>query len=197
MAFNNRKLARLIEEERKQQEAANNVEFEDDFADDFDDAEPQQPEAAPEAAQPEPTVEEEPAAEPEPAAEEPEQPVYEEPETVAEPEPEPVVEAVPEEEPQQDDFDPMERWMCLTNLAVEAKHRISSGAYFRANDVVSAMRTIIIEFICHGSRIDVDNADMLSDEDKESIYRTYPKAFNEPELTESVNFMMSLALKYL
>ncbi len=225
MAFNNRKFQKLMEEEQKNN-ASFVDEFEDDFADDFDETpvEEAQPETAgfaPEAmevteiepATEEAPVEIEPVEEPveetveeapeiieEPAVEEPEEEAHEE-ETVPQCEEEPVIVAAPVTEPVVEvAYDPHKMWQDMAALAVKAKACITAGAFFRANDIVSAMRSMLVEMMCRNNGITEnfnENADNLNDECKQDIYTSYASTLNAQELSGAVTHIMAVTYKYI
>lgn len=223
MAFNNRKFQKLMEEEQKNN-ASFVDEFEDDFADDFDEtpveeAQPETADFAPEATE---LTEFEPAAEEAPAevlpveepveetveeapeiieepveTEEPEEEAHEE-ETVPECEEEPVIVAAPVTEPEA--YDPHKMWQDMAALAVKAKECITAGAFFRANDIVSAMRSMLVEMMCRNNGITEnfnENADNLNDECKQDIYTSYASTLNAQELSGAVTHIMAVTYKYI
>ncbi len=203
MAFNSRKFQRLMDEEKNN--ASQFVdEFEDDFADDFDDESAEEPAPVTEF---EPAIEEEPQqteevieetpAEEE-AAEESAEESAEEPEIIAEPviaeEP-----AAAEENPAEEAYDPHKMWQDMASMAIKAKESIRAGAFFRANDIVAAMRSLLVEMMCRANGINEnfnENADYLNDDCKKDIYASYA-ALNEQALSDAVTHIMSVTYKYI
>ncbi len=215
MAFNSRKFQKLIEEEKKN--SAEFVdEFEDDFADDFTDSFDEADVEAPTAenAEPEeeqeiaPAVEEEKAAEPEEiqetaeieaaeeAAEEPAEPEQEEKEEL----PEVIALPAPEVQPAEEKYNPQAMWKDMAALAINAKECINAGAFFRANDIVTAMRSILVEMMCRANGITAnfnENADNLSEECKQDIYTSYPSTLSKQALSDVVTHIMAVTYKYI
>lgn len=187
MAFNNRSLQKLIDEEKTNKK--------EDFSDDFHDAKPEAPAPAPA-----PEKEEAPApsrfrkAEPKEEA-----PVKEEkPAPAPAPAPAPVAAPAPAAQPVRN-YNPIDLWRKITDLAVSAKRYISAGSYFRANVVINSMRVVLIELIGRANGINADfleNADSFSAEDKELIYSTYPAALKEKDLSDTLILIITIALKY-
>ncbi len=199
MAFNSRKFQRLMEEE-KNTPAAFDDQFEDDFADDFDDDfADDMNEAAPEEA-----VVEEKAEEPAPVEEfEPEpEPEAEEPASEAEPEPEIIEDPVPMPEPESaaEEYDAHKMWQEMAGLAIKAKQCITAGAFFRANDIVSVMRSMLVEMMCRANGFNdnfSENADNLNDECKQDIYTSYAATLNAQALYDVVTHIMAVTYKYI
>ncbi len=211
MAFNSRKFQRLIEEEKANaSEAAGG--FEDDFTDDFDEEENITENAAEKPAE-EPAEdmtddfaddfeddfedaqeENEPAEEEKVEAKQPKEPE-------AEPEIIPVLSEEPEEEaPAAEEYDAHKMWQDMATLAIKAKQCITAGAYFRANDIVTAMRSILVEMMCRANGIEEnfnENADNLSDECKQDIYTSYVASLNEQTLYDVVTHIMAVTYKYI
>lgn len=228
MAFNSRKFQKLMEEEQKNN-ASFVDEFEDDFADDFDEAADEvqtEPVADPEPKADEATEleiapEEEKAAEEEHTEEitaEPVQPEEAQPEEAEEPaqveaaeeesaepeetvcEAEPVIAVEPEAEPADEVYDPHKMWQDMASLAVKAKECITAGAFFRANDIVTAMRSMLVEMMCRANGINEnfnENADNLNDDCKQDIYTSYASVLNAKELSGAVTHIMAVTYKYI
>ncbi len=224
MAFSNKKLQKLIEDEQNNKDSLID-EFEDDFADDFSDdfdteavepeevaedviAEPEgaaeQPEESPEETSEE--VSEEVSEEAQSVEEQPEETEDEaEPEADDEPvseeqaEAEPVAEIVEDEE-QPEEYDSHKMWQSMAALAVNAKECITAGAFFRANDVITAMRSMLVEMICRANGIEEnfnENADSLNEECKQDIYTSYTSVLNAKELSDTVTHIMAVTYKYI
>ncbi len=206
MAFNNRKLQKLIEEESK---AADFVdEFEDDFDDDFD--APEEAEAVGKEAEeaveeaPQEEVQEAPAEEiPEEVPEIAEEPVIEEiveEETAAEPEAEAEPVIIAEEPAKAEEYDAHKMWQDMAGLAIKAKKCIKDGAFFRANDIVTVMRSMLVEMMCRSNGINEnfnDNVDNLDDTCRQEIYTSYVASLNAQTLTDVVTHIMTVTYKYI
>lgn len=220
MAFNNKKLQKLIEDEQNNTDSLID-EFEDDFADDFaDDFDTEAVEPDVEAVEDEITEPEEATEQPEEISEEAqsvEEEQTEEVEAEAEPdsesdsepddvpvseecaEAEPVAEIVEAEE-QPKEYDSHKMWHSMAALAVIAKECITAGAFFRASDVITAMRSMLVEMICRANGIDEnfnENADSLNEECKQDIYTSYTSVLNAKELSDTVTHIMAVTYKYI
>ncbi len=203
MAFNSRKFQRLMDEEKTN--ASQFVdEFEDDFADDFDDEPSEEPAPAAEF-ESAPITEFEPVAEEEPqqteeviAEDTAEEEAADEPAIIAEP----VIAEEPvaaEEKPAEEAYDPQMMWQDMASMAIKAKECIRAGAFFRANDIVAAMRSLLVEMMCRANGINEnfnENADYLNDDCKKDIYASYA-ALNEQALSDAVTHIMSVTYKYI
>lgn len=209
MAFNSRKFQKLIEAEMNNTDFTDD--FEDDFGDDFDEAPAEAPvediiefvpeeEPAPEAPADEPVVEE-------PIAEEPAEEIIEEApaeETPAEEEPEviaaPIVEEPVAEEPAAEEYSAQNLWQNMAALAVKAKECITAGAFFRANEYITAMRSLLAEMMCRANGINenfTENVDNLSEDCKQDLYTSYVSTLNAQSLSNAVTNIMAVTYKYI
>lgn len=219
MAFNSRKFQKLMDEEKNN--AAGFVdEFEDDFADDFADdnnpLETGEPDSMNEFVQiPESDVDIEPAAVCEPVEEEPAEQAAEEVAEEPAEEPEAAAEVVEEVQPEAAEepaaepaviaaeetiYDSRAMWQDMASLAIKAKECITAGAYFRANDIVTAMRSMLVEMMCRTNGITEnfnENADNLNDSCKQDIYTSYPATLNAQALSDVVTHIMAVTYKYI